>query len=138
MKFLISITALILIFSTSCKKYEDGPLVNLTSKNQRVANTWTVDRAYDNGQEVTDDFDNYELYTTIDGDAKLEADYSFGSVRFEYETNGTWSFEDSKENLSLDFENDDADNKFQILKLTEDEMHLREIGGDLEIQLETK
>lgn len=138
MKYLISITAIALIFSTSCKKYEDGPIVNLTPKKERIANTWVVDRAYDNGEDVTEDFDQYELYTTKDGDAKLEASYNYGSIRFEYSTNGTWEFKDEKENISLDFENDDADEKYQILKLTEDEMNIREIGGDLELHLETK
>jgi hypothetical protein len=35
----------------------------------------------------------------------------------------------------MDFENDDADRTYQILRLKEDEMWLREIGGEDELHL---
>lgn len=138
MKYIISITIAALFFSTSCKKYEEGPAINLTPKKQRVENTWEVYKAYDKDEDVTEDFEQYELKTTKDGDAKLNAAYTFGSITFEYETNGTWEFKDNKENLNFDYEDDEADRDYQILKLTEDEMHLRELGKDLELRLKTK
>lgn len=127
-----------LIVLPSCSKYDEGPGVSLRSKKERVANTWEIEKAMRNGEDVTSDYDEYTLRTTKDGDAELAALYSSGSFSFEYETQGTWMFTDDKESLMLDFENDDADRNYQILRLAEDEMWLREIGGEDELHLKTK
>lgn len=122
----------------SCNKYEEGPGVSLRSKTERVSNTWMIDQAFRNGEEVTDEYDEFTLRTTKDGDAELAAIYSAGSFSFEYETDGTWSFKDNKETLELDFENDDADNSYQILRLAEDELWIRENGGEDELHLKPR
>lgn len=122
----------------SCNKYEDGPGVSLLTKKARVANTWEIEKALRNGEDVTDEYDNYTLTTTKNGDANLKATFEFGNVTYTYDTEGTWDFADSKETLVLDFENDDADNTYQILRLANDEMWIRETGGEDELQLKSK
>lgn len=136
---LIGVSAIIFsIGFTSCNKYEDGPAFALRLKKERVANTWEVEKAFNDGEDITDQYDEYTLETTKDGDATLEALYTLGAVSFEFETNGTWDFEDDKTELTLDFENDVADNQYQILRLAEDELWLRGIGEEDELQLKTK
>ena len=120
---------------TSCTKYEEGPGISLRSRTERVANTWEVERAENDGQDVTASFDQYALQLFSDGDAALVALYTLGDLTIEYETDGTWSFANDQEYLDLDFENDGADQRYQILKLKENELWLREAGGDLELQL---
>lgn len=132
----LSISGLIVL--GSCKKYEDGPVVSLRSKKERVANNWKVEKAYDDGEDVTDDFDQYDIDLTKDGDATVVAEYTFGEASFEYETDGTWSFQNNKEEIELDMENDDADKVYQILKLKEKELWVREKGEDLELHLEPR
>lgn len=119
----------------SCNKYEEGPAVSLRTKKERVSNEWQIENAYRNGEEVTDEYDEYTLRLRKDGDAELAALYSSGDFTFEYETQGTWSFEDKKEEINMDFENDEADRRYQILRLKEDELWLREIGGEDELHL---
>jgi len=128
----------VLVVLPSCSKYEDGPAVSLRSKKARVANTWDVESATRNGEDVTSDYDEFILKTTKDGDAELAALYSVGSFTYEYDTQGTWMFSDDKETLMLDFDDDAADRNYQILRLAEDEMWLREIGADDELKLKTK
>ena len=122
---------------SSCK-YEEGPAISVLTKKQRVENTWVIDKALDNGEDVTSDFDEYTLITDKDGDAKLNASYTFGNFTYDAETNGIWSFEDSKESINFDYEDDDADKTYQILKLKSNEMWLREKGDDLELRLKSK
>ncbi len=129
------LTLAIGLLTTSCKKYEAGPLVSLRSKKERIANTWRVEQAINNGQTVTSDFDQYELQMLHNGNATLAALYNLGSLSFEFQTDGTWSLEDSKEDLRLDFENGAADRTYEILRLKEDELWLREKGDDLELHL---
>ena len=120
---------------SSCSKYEDGPAFSLRSKKERVANTWKVEKAYDNGNDVTGSFDQYELELLSSNSATLAALYNIGDFNFEFQTSGTWSLENSSEDLRLDFENNDADRTYEILRLKEDELWLREKGGTLELQL---
>lgn len=120
---------------TSCKKYEDGPLFSLRSKQEKIANTWRVDLAMNEGQNVTSSFDQYELQMLRNGSATLAALYTLGDLTFEFQTNGSWELVNNNEDLSLDFENDAADATYEILRLKEDELWLREKGGTLELQL---
>ena len=123
---------------SSCNKYEEGPIASLRTKKERVANTWVIESAYRNGEEVTDDYEEYTLHIEKDGDAELAALYTWGSFSYEYETDGTWEFTNKAENLSLDYEDDDADQVYQILRLAEKELWLRELGGEDEIHLAPK
>ncbi len=118
---------------TACNKYEDGPKISLRSKKERVANTWVIEKAIRNGNDVTDEYTIYTLTTSKDGDAKLNAAVT-GS--FTYTTDGTWEFNSNKENLIFDYENNNADNTYQILKLKEDELWIREVGGEDELHLQ--
>jgi len=134
MRFLL-ISALALMIFTSCEKYEEGPTISLVPRSERVENTWVVDRAYEDGEDVTSSYDQYELTLTQDGAATLEADYTFFGTEIETSTDGTWEFTNDEENISFDYEDDIADGTYQILKLTQDEFWLRKTGDDLELQL---
>ena len=111
--------ALLTIFVTGCKKYDEGPLINLTPRNERVANTWVIDEATADGDNVTADFDNYVLTLTTGGDATLLATYTVFGADLNYDTNGTWAFQNEDEELVLDFEDNAADGIYQIRRLTE-------------------
>jgi len=134
-KVFLACTLFVAFTLASCSKYEEGPAISLRSKKERVANTWKIENAYRNGEDVTGDYDQYSLRLTKGGDATLAALFRSGNLTFEYETDGTWKFESDKEVLNLDFENDEADRKYQILKLKEDELWLREQGGEDELHL---
>ena len=127
---LVAITGLM-----GCKKYDDGPTFSLRSRKKRISNTWRIDRAMNGSDDVTSAFDQYELRLTKDHDASLTATYTLFGTDFSFTTSGTWSFENKDEDLRLDFEDGDADETYQILRLKETELWLREKGGDLELQL---
>lgn len=126
---------ILIISITACKKYPDGPLISFRSKTERVANNWRVGQALDNGSDVTSSYNKYELSLTKGGSASLTAMYTFLGTKYEYTTNGTWTFVSSNEKLSMDFENNDADAVYKILRLKEDEMWLQKDGGSLELHL---
>lgn len=136
MKYLtIILAAALIIPMTSCKKYEDNPLIVLGSKKSRIANTWVIEKAYKNGDDITDNYDQYSVYFSKNGDSKIAANYSYGSFSAEFETDGTWRFTDQKETLEVDYKNNAADNSYQILKLTNKELWLREKGKEIELHL---
>ena len=131
----IILAAAVLLGAASCKKYEEGPMLSLRSKKERVANDWRIGKAMNGDEDVTSDFDEYHVVFTKDNKTTLTATYKFLGTTYRFTTSGTWSFESDKEKLKVDYENDDADNTYLIIRLTEKEMWLREEGSSLELHL---
>ncbi|UPT65293.1 MAG: hypothetical protein M0D57_12040 [Sphingobacteriales bacterium JAD_PAG50586_3] len=42
-----------LLTVSSCKKYEEGPYLSFKSREDRISNTWKVEKFYKNGEELT-------------------------------------------------------------------------------------
>jgi hypothetical protein len=130
--------SLVTIGFTSCDNYPDGPLISLVSKTDRVTNNWKIAQAFKDSVDVTSDYNQYELNLSKDGTAKLTAKYVFLGANFDFVTNGDWTFVDDTKKISFNYENDSADGVYQILKLKEDEMWLKEDGGTLELHYVTQ
>ena len=133
MRYLVS--TLVIFIMASCSKYEEGPGISFVSKTERVSNTWEVESAYNGDENITSSYDEYTLQLLFDGDASLAALYSLGSLSFEFETNGTWEFVENKEEIYLNFEDDDADRIYIIQRLKQEELWLREKGTDVQLKL---
>lgn len=132
---LIACLAVSVMPFASCKKYEDGPVLSTVSRSERVANTWIIAFAKENDENVSDQYDQYELYLTSEGDAELNASYTAFGTEYVTSTTGYWSFQDDDEVLVLDFEDDDQDGRYKILRLTTDELWLHDTQRDLELHL---
>lgn len=130
--------SVLFLTTPSCKKYEEGPYVSLRSKTERVANNWRVEKAMNGNTDITSDFERYEIIFTTSNRASIIAAYKFFGTTYAYITEGTWSFNGNKEKLIVDYENNEADRVYFILRLSEDEMWLREEGSALELHLVTR
>ncbi len=127
--------SLITFLIFSCKKYPDGPNFSWTSATERVANNWKVGKALDGNTDVTSDFEKYEITFTKNYAATLSAKYKAFGITYQYVTEGTWSFGDNEKKLIVNYNDDNADKTYIILKLAEDEMWLKEEGTNLELHL---
>lgn len=136
-KTILAIPVMALVLP-ACNKYEDGPSFSLRSKKARIANTWKIESATEGGNDITSSYDDFELELTRSGDATLRATYFFGGTTVQTSTSGTWDFIDDKEGLRLDFENNDSDQDYRILRLKEKELWLHEKDDDVEIHLMPK
>lgn len=127
-------TAVILLVAlVGCKKYEEGPTLSLRSKKERVANNWRVGQALDNGQDVTDQYHRFDYDISKDGKVTLSADYTILGVDFILVQSGTWAFLNNSEVISFDYEGSDHSKDYNILKLEEKEMWLKDVDGTLEM-----
>jgi len=128
----IALFAFVLYFiaigMSSCKKYEDGPMLSLRSKKERISNVWVIESATRNGVDVTNNYKDYILTMTNSGGATLQLKVDFFGTDVFLQTDGTWSLEELNNNLRLDFENNDFDRYYKITKLKEKELGLKEIG----------
>jgi hypothetical protein len=134
-KVAILFTVLLFLALTSCNKYEDGPVLSFVSRNERIANTWKMDKALDNGVDVTSSYDRYIVTLTKSGSASLTAHFTLLSLEYDYVTNGTWNFTSNDDKLELNYENDLVDATYVILKLKEKELWLRQENTELELHL---
>ncbi len=88
-----NIFAFILIIAaslTGCKKYENGPVISLRSKTERVSNTWKVESYTINGSDYTSILNNINYTETYTKDGKYSYSSSLGS------SSGTWEFQSNK------------------------------------------
>jgi hypothetical protein len=132
-KFMIGVLVVTAFYLQGCDGLPDGPVVSLLSKTERVANDWMVGEALDEGANVTSDYERYELNLTEGGLAELTAKYSFLGIEYDYTTKGTWEFVSNEEKISFDFDNDEADGVYELLRLTKDEMWLKKDAGTVEL-----
>lgn len=107
---------------TGCKKYEDGPLISLRSREARVANTWKIDNYKVNGTDYTSLMGGYSETFTKSGGYSYESSILNGS--------GTWKFRNHDEEIALTGTVNQDNYTLVILKLEEKEFWYYYMDGD--------
>lgn len=97
MKKLFVILVVAALAFSSCGKYEEGPAFSLASKKSRLVNVWQLDKAFVDGQEVTLTADDKDDYIEFTKDNKVKA--TWVNQNQTYTLEGTWEFDDKKENI---------------------------------------
>jgi hypothetical protein len=111
------------MFFASCGKYEDGPNFSLRSKKARLVNTWVIDKAYENGEDFTEEFkqDNPNYQLEIRKDQSMTVSIFNDMTGETEESKGKWEFSKDKEEVK--FTDDATGNEIseKILRLTNNE-----------------
>ena len=120
MKRLIPIfISLVVVFST-CKKYEEGPLLSFRTKRERAINIWSFASVTDlTGNDLTSNYSNW-LFSIDEGNNLLVQWYLSG---VKIDTYGTWVFNQDKSSIELDYTNSVLESQFskslRIIRLKE-------------------
>ena len=101
-RLILSMT-IIIVLNQGCKKYEEGPMISLRSKTERVANTWKVEKYIKNGVDETADRNskkiNYIETFTKDG----VWSYSYTADNGDYKADvGKWEFDKNSKKKEID------------------------------------
>ena len=118
---LMLLTSFVMFGTYSCKKYEEGPMISLRSKKSRLDGEWKIDKATQDGIDVTANLP--EMVMT------LEKDGGFKMLNNATELLGTWEFDDKKENLLIKYDGSTDVAKLKIIRLKNDELWLDETAG---------
>ena len=98
MRALLISLILVITFSPSCKKYDEGPSLSLLSKKQRLTGKWEVASNFLNGKEL-------QLVNKTDINFNKNNTFStnilIGTNTFN--NNGNWEFSEDKESLLLTY-----------------------------------
>lgn len=95
----------------SCQKYEDGPMISLRSRTERVSNQWVVDNYKINGADYTSLLTSYNETFTKNGA------YTYSWSLFD--GSGTWKFQNKDKEILLTGSDSQASRTLFILKLEE-------------------
>ena len=112
--YLLFILSFVFIFS-SCKKYDDGPVVSLLTKTARLTGEWDVEEI--DGEYLTD----VSAFITFEKNGDFELSVQFNDYYYDdYIERGYWEWESGKE--SVDVTVDGERQEYKILRLTNDEL----------------
>lgn len=130
-------TALFIITFSNCSKYEDGPLISLRGKENRITNSWAYKSVTRNGVNV------------MEGIVPGSVNYTQSSIGFSDEErfteiitiddlsaqkDGMWRLEEDKSVIQLNFDDNSENRQLRILKLKKNELRLVEVFGDNTIE----
>lgn len=97
MKTKLRLSCLLILISVfvfdGCKKYDEGAMISLRSKKERIANTWHFVKYVLGNSDVTGQCINTRLELSKGGDATIR---DGGDV-----TLGTWDFDNKKEKITI-------------------------------------
>jgi len=125
-----SILILCIMFSlsmvaTSCKKYEEGPVLSLRSKKARVVNKWKAEKVTENGKDVTADY--RDITWEFKDDNKFVITVS-GSGGLSITLNGTWEFNNDKTKIITILNGERTES--EILRLKEKSLWIKQVETD--------
>ncbi len=124
---------------TQCKKYDEDPTITLIPRETRITNSWEFQAAYEDGENVSSEYDRFDLTIREDGTAYIDVEYeSIPGTVVRTQSDGTWTFKDNDEVVELNFEDDSEDAEVYVLRLTTKEFRFRDLDTDREIYLRNK
>jgi hypothetical protein len=141
MKKIISLSTMflaVMIFFSSCGKYEEGPMVSLKSKEARVAGTYEIVEVLKNGksdEEMLEIMSIMEFTFEKDGTGEISYTYTLGGASFTDVEDAEWMFS-SDETKLLVRTREDADSDWSdweestIIRLTDTEIWTQEYDDD--------
>jgi hypothetical protein len=109
--FLIILLGFITVSIQSCQKYEEGPLISLNSRTERVANTWKIDNYKVNGNDYTSLLSNYTETYTKGGNYSYQWGIIGGAE--------TWAFQNNYEEILITGTENQSTQTLIIQKLEE-------------------
>ena len=112
----------LVIFGSSCKKYEDGPSLSLRTKKARLANTWELTEATDGNVDISAFMTGLEMTIEKDGNYSKGGTIANGTTINEI---GTWEFSEDKTTLILSPNGSLFPVKWIITRLKNDELWLK-------------
>ena len=115
------IIVFLLIFTTSCSKYEEGPFFSLQTKKERLVKTWELTEIIDNGG-TWNNFSPVTLLFNEDGTGARDYLATESSIE--------WKFDKNKENLLIKENSSEDYISYEIIKLTKEELWLQRYWAD--------
>lgn len=134
LKFGLAISIIASSILSSCGKYEEGPKLSLASKKGRVANTWMIEKFYEDGVDKTSDYRTFAASESFE--YKKDGTYTQSQTATSLfgggtdTDSGTWEFINDNEDIkTLSSEAGSTPDTMRILRLKSNEMWVKSVSG---------
>ncbi len=115
---ILLLSLVVLLTVGACKKYPEGPILSLQSRDARVAGSWAVEKVVVNSQESTGYYSKYTY--SYGSDNSYTEDNGFNSIK------GSWAFTANQDSIIINYNASQVLHRFKILKLKKKAMWLIE------------
>lgn len=136
-KYIYFLCFTITVSFTNCSKYDDGPLISLRGKENRLVNSWSYTLVMRNGVNVMEglvmgsiNYTQSSIGFTKEG--RFTEIYTIDAIAAQKD--GDWSFDQNKQNIILNFDDESEQRNLRILKLKNTELWLEESFDDNTIE----
>ena len=123
-------------FLSACGQYEEGPDISFRSKMNRISNTWKIEKAYKDNEDITNNYNFWRLTLTKEG--YFFFFYTLDNSSFNINFTGNWELSNDKDKIIVYIrENLESTiiQEYKILKLKENEMWLYRLDDQEEWHL---
>jgi len=127
-KLLFALTLPIILFSLSCKKYEEGPQISFVSDVNRISQTWALVSETSSSTTTTYTVEESPQTSTFSTDSTGEATYTILGISTSLSF--TWEFVNDTQ-LTMSYNGLSGSTTMTIIKLSSKEMWLRKNDGDV-------
>ena len=113
----------------SCTKFDDGPLISLRTKEQRLANDWKIEYSINlkTGVKHSADYESWIL--SFDKGGSYTNTIYYGSV--ESTSNGSWEINGSQLKIKKSNNSETANEFYTITRLTKKELWLKDLYEEI-------
>ncbi|MFN5217824.1 MAG: hypothetical protein ACK5CL_03580 [Sphingomonadales bacterium] len=133
---LFAALSVLVLHTSSCKRYEEGPAFTLRTAKARLVNTWEIEKYMVNGEDIT------ALVLPFFGEHSLELsrdnryEWNIGGMN----EKGKWSFIENRDKVEMLEDGDSIKFSQKIIKLTNNEFWVegQEDGDNIEVHYKTK
>ena len=101
---ILLLTVFAFVLTASCKKYPDGPLLSLYTRQHRVVGYWDVEYFSINGNDSTSYLKSNSLYGKYDFGKSQNgrADFLYYNNAHTYSAEGYWAFDNDDQYIKID------------------------------------
>lgn len=129
-------TVCLLLTLNSCKKYDEGPYLSFKSREDRISNTWGIEKIYKNDEEIAVTQEEGWKWTFSKNGTISRRFYFMGIL---YIANGTWSLESADEEIHINLTSPlyNENSVWIITKLMEEQLWVKyaDNGDNYELHL---
>tara|TARA_B110000037_G_scaffold209559_1_gene258853 strand:- start:272 stop:700 length:429 start_codon:yes stop_codon:yes gene_type:complete len=127
MNYRFFLAFMVLLLTSSCNKYSEGPSFSLLTRNNRISNDWTL-QSYTKDGTALFDVNSEEQNLSIEKDgtySRTTISTTLGQLQ-SVSSHGTWSFENSQADVSLMESGDLLSDTYEIIMLKNKTLKIRQ------------
>jgi len=136
MKRIIPILLVVSCLSVQCGLYDEGPDLSFRSKIERISNTWQIEQAFKDGEDISNTYNYWKITLTPEG--YFFFFFSLDNSTFNINFTGTWELSDDKKTIIVYIQeglgNTTVQN-YEIIRLKENELWIKRLEDNEEWQM---